>query len=229
MVEIGPGRGLLTAELAARCRQLIAVELDERLCQALRVRFAGDRHVSIVHEDFLRFSTPPRTPYKVVGNIPYSRTAEIVRRLVRESRPPEDAYLVVQREAAERFAGRPFASETLASLLLKPWWQVEIVRRLRRTDFDPPPSVDSVVLWLARRTRPLVEPSSADTYRAFVEGCFGRSGKTVGRCLRSAFTRHQILRLGRDLRFDPSAPPSGLSFDQWLGLFRFQRVRDGRG
>ena len=229
VVEIGPGRGMLTAELALRCRQLIAVELDERLCHELRARFAGDGHVSIVQEDFLRFSTPQSTAYKVVGNIPYSRTAAIMRRLVGGSLPPEDAYLVVQREAAERFAGRPFALETLASLLLKPWWQVEIVRRLRRTDFDPPPSVDSVVLWLARRTRPLVEQTAADAYRAFIEVCFGRSGKTVGRCLRSAFTRHQILRLSRDLRFEPSAPPSGLSFDQWLGLFRFQSAKDGRG
>ncbi len=70
VVEIGPGRGMLTAELALRCRQLIAVELDERLCQELRVRFGGDGHVSIVQADFLRFSTPQSTAYKVVGNIP---------------------------------------------------------------------------------------------------------------------------------------------------------------
>ena len=228
-MEIGPGRGVLTAELALRCRQLIAVELDERLCQELRVRFGGDEHVSIVQADFLRFSPPRSTAYKVVGNIPYNRTAAIVRRLADGSPPPEDAYLVVQREAAERFAGRPFAPETLASLLLKPRWQVEIVRRLRRTDFEPPPRVDSVVLWLARRTRPLVEQSAASGYQAFVEACFGRSGQTVGRCLRSAFTRHQIRRLSRDLGFDPSAPPSGLSFDQWLGLFRFRTLGDGWG
>ncbi len=105
----------------------------------------------------------------------------------------------------------------------------KIVRRLRRTDFEPPPRVDSVVLWLARRTRPLVEQSASSGYQAFVESCFGRSGQTVGRCLRSAFTRHQIRRLSRDLGFDPSAPPSGLSFDQWLGLFRFRTLEDGWG
>ena len=64
---------------------------------------------------------------------------------------------MIQREAAERFAGSPCSRETLSSLLLKPWWQIEIVRRFCRTDFDPPPSVDAVALWLARRTRLLVD------------------------------------------------------------------------
>ena len=223
VVEIGSGRGILTAELAGHCRELVAVEIDEGLCHSLRNRFRGIAHVSVVQTDFLRLELPA-TPYKVLGNIPYSRTAAIVRRVVDATAPPEDAYLVVQREAAERFAGGPYAPETLSSLLLKPWWQVEIVRRLRRTDFDPPPSVDSVVLWLARRTRPLVDRPQAAAYRSFVSVCFGRRGRTVGRCLRSEFTRRQIHRLSSDLRFDPSAPPSRLTFDQWLGLFRFRTL-----
>ncbi len=220
VVEIGPGRGMLTSELARRCKQLMAVELDQRLCHQLRERFQAAPHVSIVHNDFLRIGLPD-APYKVVGNIPYSRTAAIVRRLIDAPSPPEDAYLVVQREAAERFAGGPYAPETLPSLLLKPWCQAEIVRRLRRTDFDPPPSVDSVVLWLARRGRSLVDPSQRVAYRRFIGSCFGRRGNTIARCLGLEFTRRQIGRLGHNLRFDPSSPPSALSFDQWLGLFRF--------
>ena len=220
VVEIGPGRGILTGELARRCRKVIAVEFDRALCQGLRSRFRGNTRISIVQADFLRFPLPD-TPYKVLGNIPFNRTTAIVRRLVQAPLPPEDAWLVVQREAAERFAGGPYCRETLPSLLLKPWWQVEIARRLRRTDFDPPPNVEAVVLWLARRTRPLVDPSEATHYRRFIRTCFGRGDHTIRRCLRSEFTRKQVHRLSRDLRFDPSGPPSSLTFDQWLGLFRF--------
>ena len=147
-----------------------------------------------------------------------------MRRLVRAPLPPEDAWIVVQREAAERFAGGPYRRETLASLLLKPWWQVEIPRRLRRTDFDPPPNVEAVALWLARRTRPLVDRSQAADYRRFIGTSFGRGGHTIRRCLRSEFTRTQVHRLGRNLRFDPSGPPSRLSFDQWLAVFRFRAL-----
>jgi len=223
VVEIGPGRGILTRELARRCRKVVAVEFDGVLAAALRTSFVADARVSIVRSDFLRFRLPD-VPYKVLGNIPFNRTAAIVRRLAQADAPPQDAYLIVQREAAERFAGGPYARETLSSLLLKPWWQVEIARRFRRTDFDPPPSVDAVALWLARRTRRLVDRSQAADYRRFIQNCFGRDGHSIRRCLRSQFTRTQIHRLSRDLRFDPSGPRSRLTFDQWLGLFRFRML-----
>ncbi len=199
------------------------MEFDGALAEALRARFHGDGGVTIVRSDFLRFRLPD-VPYKVVGNIPFHRTAAIVRRLVQADPPPRDAWLVVQREAAERFAGGPCSRETRSSLLLKPWWQIEIARRLRRTDFDPPPGVDAVALWLARRTRPLVDRLEAADYRRFIRRCFGRDGRSIRRCLRSEFTRTQIHRLGRDLRFDPSGPLRGLTFDQWLALFRFRKL-----
>lgn len=220
VVEIGPGRGVLTRELAGRCGRLVGVEIDGDLARRLRTELAQVPHVEIVQQDFLRFEFPA-SPFKVFGSIPYSRTADIVRRLVEATYPPEDAYLVAQLEAAERFSGAPYAAETLASLLAKPWWHVEIARWLRRTDFAPPPRVDSVLLWLARRTRPLVDESERRHYEEFVGSAFGRRGSTMHQCLRWAFTGRQIGRLTDNLRFERSAPPSTLSFEQWLGLFRF--------
>lgn len=118
VVEIGPGRGVLTRALAARCRQVFAVELDARLARDLAAR-VGEPNVLVIAGDFLH--TPlPEPPYKVVANIPFARTADIVRRLTEAAGPPEDAYLIVQREAAERFAGGPYAGESVTSLLLKP-------------------------------------------------------------------------------------------------------------
>ncbi|WP_419162398.1 rRNA adenine N(6)-methyltransferase family protein [Candidatus Palauibacter sp.] len=155
VVEIGPGRGILTRELARRCREVVAVEFDGALSEALRTRFPSDDRVTIVRSDFLRFRLPD-VPYKVLGNIPFNRTAAIVRRLVQAGSPPQDAWLVIQREAAERFAGSPCSRETLSSLLLKPWWQIEIVRRFCRTDFDPPPGVDQTACGpIPRRLTPV--------------------------------------------------------------------------
>jgi 23S rRNA (adenine-N6)-dimethyltransferase len=226
VVEIGPGHGILTDQLVRRCGSVIAVELDPRLCDELRDRYADQPRVSIVEADFLRFALPRQPGYKVVGSIPYSRTAQIVRHLLEAAFPPDDAFLVMQREAAQRFAGAPFAPESLQSLLLKPWWQSEIVRHLERREFEPPPTVHSAVFWLARRGRPLIATSEADTYRRFVRSCFGQ-GQTVDACLRRCFTRHQIRRLSRDLRFEIAGTPSALSFDQWLALFRFSRLIHG--
>lgn len=220
---------MLTAELLRRCGTLIAVEVDPALCTTLRTRFAQDRRVSVVRGDFLRYELPRDRPYKAVGNIPYNSSAAVVRRLTDAPRAPEDAHLVMQREAAQRFAGGPFGPETLASLLLKPRWQIEIIRELRRDDFDPPPRVESVLIWLAHRTRPLVQQSEMAAYRRFVTACFGRTGRTVSRCLRPYLTGAQVKRLSGTLGFDPAAPPSALSFDQWLGLFRFHRRSGTRG
>ena len=227
VVEIGAGRGALTRQLALRCGHLVAVEIDGQLVDDLRAQFGDAPHVRVVQCDFLRFDLPERA-YKVFGSIPFGRTAEIVRRLVTAASPPVDAYLIVQREAAERFTGAPYAAETLPSLLVKPWWQVEIVRRLRRTDFAPPPRVVPVLLWLARRTRPLISESQTAPYRQFITLAFGRGGGTARKCLRRVFTATQIGRLARELRFESEAPPSALTFDQWLGLFRYFSLANGQ-
>ncbi len=220
VLEIGPGYGALTRALASRCRRLIAVEVDASLIGALRAEFGDIPNVQLIHGDFLQTALPA-SAFKVFANLPFSQTAAIVRRLLDASVQPDDAYLIMQQQAAERFAGHPYAPETLQSLRLKPWWHVEILRRLRRTDFAPPPRVECVLLWLARRPRPLVDQSEGSLYRNFVTAAFGRTGKTMTQCLRQLLTDRQIARLAYDLGFDPTGSPSSLSFDQWLGVFRF--------
>ena len=116
---------MLTRALAERCGRLVAVEIDEGLFVELRAAFRDDPHVVLVHDDFLRHQLPDG-PYKVFASVPCNRTAAIIRRLADAPVPPDDAYCIVQREAAERFCGTPHASETRSSLLLKPWFQVEI-------------------------------------------------------------------------------------------------------
>jgi 23S rRNA (adenine-N6)-dimethyltransferase len=218
VVEIGAGAGALTRPLAARAGRVLAVEVDPRLAAALRAGFAEAPGVQVVERDF--FDVPlPRERYAVFGNVPYALTARIVRRLLDAEPPPHDAWLIVQREAAERFAGAPFAAESLQSLLLKPRWHVEIARHLRRTDFDPPPAVESSLLWLAHRDRPLLAAGEHADYERFVRATLGGDA-TVRAALRRAFTPPQLARLARDLRLDLGARPTALVFGQWLGLFR---------
>lgn len=221
VVEIGPGRGLLTAELARRVGHVLAVEVDRELCGELRTQFSRNSRVSVIHRDFLEYELPTNQPFKVLGNIPFNRTAEIVRRVTEGRVLPTDAHLIVQWEAAQRFAGTPVGPETLASLLLKPDWHIEVVTELRSSDFEPPPRVSAAMIWFARRARGLVAAKDRPRYRSFVEDCFGRRGRTVSQCVRPYLTRNQLRRLSKLLRFDPVAPPSALTFDQWLRLFRF--------
>jgi 23S rRNA (adenine-N6)-dimethyltransferase len=219
VVEIGPGLGALTRPLARRAGRVLAVEVDARLCRRLRAAFAGDPRVEVVHADFLAFALP-RQPFKVFGNIPFAHTAEIVRRLTGAEPAPRDVYLVVEHAAARRFAGRPFGPETLRSLLLKPWWHAELVCDVSPTEFAPPARGTCALLWLAFRPRPLVDREAADLYADFVAAGFGRSGERLEDCLAGLLTRAQRRRCARRLHLELAAPPSALTFDQWLGLFR---------
>jgi 23S rRNA (adenine-N6)-dimethyltransferase len=223
VIEVGAGRGALTRELARRAGHVVAVEVDPELCRELcaaRRAWQGGERVEIVCADFLELELPRRA-YKVFGSLPFARTTDSVRRLTHARRPPEDAWLVVQREAARRFAGAPWGPETLLSLQLKPGWQIEILRALRPVDFDPPPAVQSALIWLARRGRPLVVGTDHARYRELVSNAFARGGPGLRAALRPELTPRQLERLARELGFDPGSRPSALRFEQWLALFRF--------
>ena len=98
---------------------MIAVELDAALAADLREQFAAEPRIEVVTADFLRYDLP-RTPYKLFGNIPFAVTSAIVRRVTEAEPPPVDAHLIMQREAAEKLAGSPWAPESRRSLTLKP-------------------------------------------------------------------------------------------------------------
>lgn len=225
VIEIGAGRGALTRPLARRTRRLLAVEVDPHLARKLRMDL-GDA-AEVHNGDFLKLALPRHT-YKIVGNLPYAITTRVITRLVDASVPPDDAWLVVQREPAHRLCGLPYTNESLWSLRLKPHWHVEIIDRLARTDFDPPPSVDSVVLWMSKRDRPLLGNHEWRLYLRIIESAY-RHGGTLRQATRPWLSKLQLRRLARDLRFGIDDRPSSLTFEQWLGLFRFVNQSTERG
>ena len=141
VIEIGAGRGALTRPLAKRVKRLLAIEVDRFLANKLANEFSDS--VEVFAGDFLTFDLP-QYEFKVVGNLPYAITTEIIRKLVFANTPPIDSWLVVQKELAYRFCGAPYQSESLWSLRLKPSFHIEVIDRLDRKDFHPIPSADSV-------------------------------------------------------------------------------------
>jgi len=218
VVEIGPGTGTITERLAARCGQVVAVERDPALVRHLLRRFDAAPRVAIHEGSFLDFALP-HAPYKVFANIPFNVTAAIVARLTDAPRPPDDAYLVMQREAAARFQGRP--QSTLVAALLWPWFDLTVTYRFDRRDFSPPPGVEAVMLRLRKRGPPLIENEEAQSYRDFVTHCFTawRPG------LRHVFTRRQLVdvsrRLGLTLHTEPHATPATIPVAHWPDLHAY--------
>jgi 23S rRNA (adenine-N6)-dimethyltransferase len=216
--EIGPGAGLITDSLARGCHQVIAIEKDRALAERLRRRFASHPHVAIHTGDFLEFPLP-RRPYKVFANIPFALTHEIVTRLTGAACPPQDACLIVQREAAEKFCGVP--REYLYAVLLKPWFTVDILHQFRRSDFAPTPSVEVVMLRLQKRGPPLIAAHECQLYRDFVVYGFVTRQPTLNRILRDVLSHRQRQQVSRMFALDLDSTPSAIAFPQWLQLFHY--------
>jgi 23S rRNA (adenine-N6)-dimethyltransferase len=219
--EIGPGKGIITEQLALHCKRVVAIEKDPCLANQLLPRFAGSSNVTIHQGDFLDYPLPHKT-YKVVANIPFNITAAIVTRLTMAHNPPEDAYLTMQREAAGMFLGVPH--ESLRSILLKPWFEMEIMHRFRREDFLPAPRVDVVMLRMRKRGPPLVNGSDRQCFRDFAVHLFTAWRPTLGAALTGVFTRQQLKQVHKELGFHVDVPPTSLAFEQWLKLFAYFKV-----
>jgi 23S rRNA (adenine-N6)-dimethyltransferase len=213
--EAGAGRGMLTAALAQRVSRVIAIEQDRACWSELRCRFAGDRRVSPILADFLRFPLPGRGNYAVAGNLPFGSTSALMRKLVTAPNPPSVAALIVQREAAVHWAG--IGEESVASVTAKVRFEVGVRLALRRRDFEPWPSVDCVLLGLRRRDRPAVSPGEEARFRALVRRGFGGGRRMLWENLGKGSAPARFLEqegLGGRTR------PGELAFEQWLRLFR---------
>lgn len=219
--EIGAGTGLITAELAKHSKQVLAFEADSRLATNLRQKFATTENVKLVEGDFLKQELPSQ-PYKVFSNIPFNITADIVRKLVEAAIPPEETYLFVQKEAAKKLVGQPFArQETQFSVLTKPWFELAVVHHFDKNDFQPAPAVEVVLLQIRKLPQPMVEAEQRQLYRDLIVYAFNAKKPILKKALDDIFTHNQFKRLAKDLHFYLQATPTELTFEQWLGLFKY--------
>jgi 23S rRNA (adenine-N6)-dimethyltransferase len=147
---------------------VIAIEKDRKLYEKLKEKFSGNQKVEIKHGDFLNWHLPREEEYKIFSNIPFNLTADIVTKITATFNPPKDAYLIIQEEAAKKFAGLPYGKERQYSLLLKPWFEFKILYHFRNTDFYPIPQVRVVLLQIKKREEPLIEEEQAKLYRDFI-------------------------------------------------------------
>lgn len=224
--EIGPGKGIITEFLAQRCRQVVAIEKDPRLVDDLRLKFAGKANVKLHKGDFLEYRLPAGH-YKVVANIPFNITSAIVTRLTTVPVPADAIYLMMQKEAAEKFLGEP--RESMYGILLKPCFELEILYRFKRSDFRPAPRVDVVMLRLRKRGPPLVARGQMSLFRDFIIYSFTSPQTSLKHTFNGIFTPQQLKRVGNDLELNFNVTPTSLSFTQWLGLFdRFQSIASTR-
>lgn len=187
IIEIGPGRGALTAHLLPRADRVLAVEIDRQLIPVLRARFATAQNFEVIEADVLTVDLGALAggPFALAGNVPYYITTPILFHALRRPRPHRAVYLV-QREVAERMAATA-GSDAYGALSanIQAVASCELLFRVPPGAFTPPPKVESAVV----RIRPLVEPIVAhaeeERFRTFVQEAFGLRRKQMRRVLRT--------------------------------------------
>jgi 23S rRNA (adenine-N6)-dimethyltransferase len=208
VLDIGAGRGVLTAALARACADVIAVELDPLLAAHLRHRFPR-----VVEADALAMPLP-REPFRVVANLPFAIGTAVLRRLLRPETALLSAAVIVEWRLAEKRAA--VWPSTRLSAEWGAWFELQLVRRFPRCCFAPPPSVDAAALRVRRRPQALVAADHAIAYRRFLDRAF-RDG------VRAVVPPRTLKRLAEELGFDRRAAPRDLDALQWATVYR--RVR----
>jgi 23S rRNA (adenine-N6)-dimethyltransferase len=216
VIEIGPGKGIVTQELLKIVRAVIAVEIDGKLCRYLIKKFSNHPDVVIFKNDFLRFPLPT-SEYKVITNTPFSIEGKIIRKLLDGSNPPQETHLVVRRDVGERWVG--YKKESYFSIVHKPWFDMTITHRFKRTDFRPVPNVDSVLISIFKRETPLLKEFERKDYIQFVKQGFG-GGRRLNTNLQPLLPASQLKRLSKKYNFSYRTKPTDLALNQWIQLFR---------
>jgi 16S rRNA (adenine1518-N6/adenine1519-N6)-dimethyltransferase len=240
VLEIGPGRGILTSLLAQRARRLIAVELDRVLAAQLRLKFGMDRNVEIIEADILAidfdsfFGPKPGLarpgieikpqPVKVVGNLPYYITSGILLRLFEFAKHFESLVIMVQREVAERIAAEPGGREYgLLSATAQLYARVEKLFTVPPGAFVPPPKVHSAVLRLTLQPRQEELGVAGDGFIDFLRLSFGQKRKTLWNNLKSRYAEPDLRRALAEAGVKPAARAETLSLEKSAAVFRALR------
>jgi len=187
VVEIGPGRGVLTDRLAERAARLVAIEVDRDLAAHLRLRYALNANVEIVEADVLTVALGDiaGTDYVLAGNVPYYITTPILFHALERPRPSVAVYLV-QREVAERMAAPP-GDKTYGALSvnLQALSHVELIRHVPPGAFSPPPKVDSAVVRVTPRKDRVIAAELERRFSGVVIAAFGLRRKQLVRVVRT--------------------------------------------
>lgn len=219
VLEIGPGKGTLTRVLLDHGAQVTAVELDRKLADQLKTQNLPN--LTVLNQDILSLNFSDLSPdYKVVANIPYYLTSNLIRVLSESGNRPSKAVLLVQKEVAVRAAAEP-GNMSLLSVTAQFYWQVSLGLKVPPEAFTPPPKVDSQLLILDCWPKPLYDDIDSKEFFRLVKAGFSQKRKTLLNSLSAGLQldKSSVAAICKSVDISPSRRPQTLSLDEWHNLY----------
>lgn len=230
ILEIGPGLGILTMELAKKAKKVITIEKDKRMCEVLqKLLDAGNvKNVEIINEDILKISNCSNLSnypnYKLVANLPYYIVSPVIRMFLETENKPKTMILMVQKEVAQRICSEPPRMSILA-VAVQFYAQPEIISEVSKTGFYPQPKVDSAIIKIIPRinTNPITNNREFNAKKFFNLVKTGFSAKRkilIGNLSRELKIENSKLKIIFDqIKFDQKLRAENLSVNDWIRLY----------
>ncbi len=225
VLEVGPGPGVLTRELAQRAASVTAVELDPRMVAVLEDTLADHPNVRVVQADALAvdlFGLGPAAPTRIVANLPYRITSPLLIRFLGDPRRPSLVVVLVQEEVARRIVAGPDdpGQRGYLSVFVQSFAEPQIVRRVPPRAFRPPPRVSSAVVRMRTRARPAFAPLAREPFLRLVSDAFRHRRKQLRSALghEAGIARDRAAGALGAAGIDPRRRPEELGLDEWVAL-----------
>ncbi len=231
VMEIGPGLGVLTSELARQAGQVIAIELDNNLATILKQTLASYNNITIINEDILRIDpaallqehfrpeVSSSSNYKVVANLPYYITSPVLRHFLEASIKPRIMVVMVQKEVAEEIVAKPCRMSVL-SVSVQLYGEPTIISYVPARCFYPAPAVDSAILKIVLYPQPAVAVADIESFFNLVRAGFSAARKQIANSLSQGLElpKADVLSLLEKAGIVPQRRAETLSLEEWARL-----------
>jgi 16S rRNA (adenine1518-N6/adenine1519-N6)-dimethyltransferase len=220
VLEIGPGLGTLTKVLVGQAKKVIAVEYDELLARRLSSDIPS-LNLTVIHHDILKFDlTQMPLEYKVVANIPYYITGNIIRLFTESRNLPSHMVLLMQKEVAERIAAKP-GNMSILAVAAQLEYEAKLGAIIEAGKFNPPPKVDSQVIIFKLRQEPLFKNLDKRAYMRLVKAGFSAKRKKLRSSLSAglAIDKNQADEILKKAGISGDLRAQNLSLEDWYSIF----------
>jgi len=223
IIEIGPGLGILTRELAQRAKRVIAVELDDKLADFLRQEMASFPNARVINRDILKIDPSDLVPeperYKVVANLPYYITSPVLRHFLEASARPGLMVVMVQKEVAEVIAAGP-GKRSLLSISVQFYGHPRIMSAVPAESFYPAPEVDSAILRIDLYPEPAVAVDDVDSFFETVRAGFASPRKQLANSLSYGLglPKADVINVLEKANIAPQRRAETLTLEEWAQL-----------